>query len=250
MKDKKSARDLLGVFSEGTIDPWLLAQRCKAHYVQPTVGGKPAGPLVGYAGKDNQGRNYVGREYLDFSKMETHHFALSTVSWQLRDLLIERCTLKETDAFVGLPLGGLMLSAELSKVCDRLRIFPEKKVTKVATEDSREESELVFGRHIPQNGWSVVVVEDVCNNFSTTDKVLELIDSFGARVIAITCFLNRSTKFETEYQGIPIIANVRREIPQWEQDDPEVKDQVENGDVIWKPKNDWRPLAKAMAEAS
>ncbi|MCX6791002.1 MAG: hypothetical protein NTV62_02285, partial [Candidatus Gribaldobacteria bacterium] len=94
---------------------------------------------------------------------------------------------------------------------------------------------------------NVVLAEDVCNNFSTTSTSIDLVMHCGSRVIGIVCFLNRSTTIDKEMLGIPVIALVREPMPEWEQENSEVVDDIKAGNVVWKPKEteNW---AKLMAE--
>lgn len=118
---------------------------------------------------------------------------------------------------------------------------------------------LVFDRHEPDSrepftGEMWWIVEDVCNNFSTTAALVSLIESFKASVCGIICFLNRSTMVGGVFSprcglDLPVICVERQPIEQYEQGDPEVAADIEAGNVVWKPKNDWSTLAEAMAKA-
>jgi hypothetical protein len=125
--------------------------------------------------------------------------------------------------------------------------FLEKRVTALASASSREQSELVLARHELKDGSSGFVVEDVCNNFSTTDQAAAVLAANGVKLVSITCFLNRSSK--AEWEGRPVIALVDRPSQQWRQDDPAVAADIQVGNVVWKPKLEWPRLMKAVAEA-
>lgn len=62
----------------------------------------------------------------------------------------------------------------------------------MTTEAKREESILVIDRHDINNGDRVVLVEDLCNNFSTAEKLIQLVEEKSGVAIAIACMLNRS----------------------------------------------------------
>jgi orotate phosphoribosyltransferase len=154
----------------------------------------------------------------------------------------------------GAPEGGKSIAMILARSYprDTRYIYPEKKVTALATKNQREQSELVWSRHQPNQGDRVILCEDVCNNFSTTKKLIELIEKIkDAGVVAIACFLNRSTTISDnfEYNGrlLPILAVVRKPMPEWKQDDPEIECDVAYGNVVWKPKDDWPRLMRIMA---
>jgi orotate phosphoribosyltransferase len=220
--------------------------------------GKRLGPLVPYAGRDEQGRQYVGDEYANFAKAERRIPVLRSfaepLSVQIRKVLNRVVGGYEYlgGGYCGAPLGGNALAEMLADIHKRGYIFPEKKVVALPTETSREKAELVWGRHEPEEHEGWVIVEDVCNNFSTTLEMVNLIESRGAQVLAIACFLNRSTKVDTVYSPrpgleLPVIALVRRRMNEWQQDHPYVADDVKSGNVVWKPKNEWSKLADAMA---
>jgi len=87
-------------------------------------------------------------------------------------------------------------------------------------------------------------VEDVCNNFSTTQKLREIIESRGAKLVAITCAINRSGT--EKWDEMPVISSVFSPTEQFRQSEPEVIKLVRAGKVVWKPKQQWAELKKAM----
>jgi adenine/guanine phosphoribosyltransferase-like PRPP-binding protein len=239
-------------------DPLDVLRECGGYYECPKgADGKRLGPLVGYAGRDELDRQFVGDVYVNFAKAERHaqilrHFArrIETVLVGTTGELLQ--LLQESTGFCGAPEGGKALAVTLANIFDKQYIFPEKKITAVATTTSREVSNLAFDRHEPDGGDKWWIVEDVCNNFSTTTRLVGLIENFGAEVMGIICFLNRSLDIGDSFtvrEGLvlPIISIVRKPIAQYRQDDPAVVDDVSAGNVVWKPKNDWRRLAEAMA---
>jgi adenine/guanine phosphoribosyltransferase-like PRPP-binding protein len=156
--------------------------------------------------------------------------------------------------FCGAPEGGKALAVMLANYFGNQYIFPEKKVVTAATPNSREISKLVFDRHEPDEGDLWWITEDVCNNFSTTETMVNLIESFGARVVGVVCFLNRSLEVESEYRPstglvLPVVSLIRQKIDQYNQDDSAVAEDVRAGNVVWKPKNNWDKLAGAVAAA-
>jgi hypothetical protein len=138
-------------------------------------------------------------------------------------------------------------------------IKAEKKITALATADSREKSILAFSRHSIEPGYAYVIVEDVCNNFSTTDELVYLIHSAGGKVLAIVCFLDRSppgtlSSADEFYSkainlSIPVVSLVREPIAEYKQDDPAVAEDVARGNVVWKPKDEWNRLSLAVRNA-
>jgi adenine/guanine phosphoribosyltransferase-like PRPP-binding protein len=243
-----------------------MVKLCGGYYKCPKDGEKRLGPLVAYFGKyrahDNTEKQWVGEEYVNFAMAETHtpildHFASmfakkigSDKTSSLSDLW------HKSTCFCGAPEGGKALALLLARLWGRRYIYPEKIVTAVKTDTAREKSELRFDRHFPQPDDLVWIVEDVCNNFSTTTALIKLVESQGAKVAGILCFLNRSpvvgdifTLGDCE-QKLPVVSLVRKIIPEFKQDDPYVKADVEANNVVWKPKHAWPQLAAAMASAT
>jgi orotate phosphoribosyltransferase len=238
-------------------DPLELLRVCGGYYECPRdASGKRRGPLVGYAGRDALGRQFVGDVYVNFAAAERYGVVLQTIARALWKAL-DAAGIGRIDGFCGAPEGGKALAAVLAMLADAMYLFPEKRITAVATEKSREQSELIFSRHEPSEGERWVVVEDVCNNFSTIARLVELTERYKARIVGVGCFLNRSVDVESEYIAsrsgappirLPIVSLVRKALPQYRQDDSAVAAEVAAGNVVWKPKNDWHRLAEAMSK--
>jgi adenine/guanine phosphoribosyltransferase-like PRPP-binding protein len=214
------------------------------------------GPLVGYAGKyltpEGEEKQWVGDAYANFAKADEHPHLLVRYAECLFEQIYR--PLKKIDAFCGAPLGGYSFSNILGFIYRKDVIKAEKKVTALATATSREQSTIGFSRHSINEGSFYAIVEDVCNNFSTTESLIDLIESLGGIVTAIVCGLNRSIAVDDYYfsqtigRKIPVIGLVRKPIPEYRQDDPAVADDIARGNVVWKPKNDWPRLMKAMTD--
>ncbi len=233
--------------------PLEILRQCGGYYKCPRdTDGKPLGPLVGYAGKDSQGRQYVGYEYANFAKAEEQPGVLKFFAEETSFPLLGR--VEGIDAFCGAPLGGLGFALMLAQANSSRYLFAEKQVLEAARDSQREKAMLTFNRHEPLPGENICIVEDVCNNFSTTDELCGRIFSKGAKVIGIVCLLNRSVDVDDMFlfkdgafaAPIPVVSLVRQVIPQYQQDDPEVAEYVNTGNVIWKPKDRWDQLMLAM----
>ena len=236
-------------------------ENCGGYYACPKgPDGSRLGPLVGYAGKytaaDGTQKQFVGDIYANFAKAEVYSHVLEFFAECLAERLEEQAVMADVGAFCGAPIGGYSLADALGRACRIKAIKAEKKITALATEWQREKSKLVFGRHNVEPGFNYVIVEDVCNNFSTTAELIALIRSAGGNVLAIVCFLNRSLdvndiylygmEAKAEPLQIPVISLVRLPIKEWKQDDPAVADDIAKGNVVWKPKDEWDRLMKAM----
>ena len=231
--------------------PLAILQRCGGYYECPTdPDGKHLGPMVGYAGEYAPGMHWVGYVYANFAKAEAQPSVLQHYCVGLRELMLYS-PLEEVDVFCGAPLGGMATAYQLALLFDCQYGFAEKKVLKAAADGQREESKLVFGRHEVDAGDNVIIVEDVCNNFSTTEELLRLIKKAGGNVLAIVTLLNRSATVADVYYSpcggtIPVVSMVTKPIPQYRQDDPRVSATIAAGNVVWKPKAEWDRLMTAM----
>lgn len=232
-------------------DPLEMARLAGGWYLCPRdKDGNPLGPFVVFAGRYQPGdENFIGDRYLNFAKVEQWPVLLHEIANRLvKGLRIP------IDVFCGMPMGGIKL-AEWLGYCYCLgcrSIYPDKKVLEIATALSREKTKLVFGRHNPEPGDNVAIVEDVANNFSTTQEAIDLVLANGARPVAIVCFLNRSLDVEDMYQpkegpALPVISLVRQKMPEWRQDEPLVAKMIAEGRVVWDPKKEWDKLEAAMA---
>lgn len=232
---------------------------CGGYYACPKdAQGLRLGPLVGYAGKylglGGEQMQFVGDIYANFAMAEIYPNVLKYFQLILASQLDSAVGIRNVDAFVGAPIGGYSLADSLGLAHNIEMIKAEKKITALATTETREKSKLVFARHSVVPGYSYVIVEDVCNNFSTTEELIVLINSAGGRVVAIACFLNRSLIVDTVYHSItasgdvPVVSVVRLPINEWRQDDPAVATDIVSGNVVWKAKDEWTRLMQAMRD--
>jgi orotate phosphoribosyltransferase len=233
-----------------THDPLMVLRALNGYYECPvSASGKRLGPLVGYAGKDGQGRQFVGEVYANFGEMEQWPYIMHTFG---KELIKNNEVLHSIDCLCGAPLGGMTFGTVVADLLACRYIFPEKVVTAVATEGQREQTTLKFARHKIVSGENVVIAEDVINNVSTAEMMIKMFLDASATVKALVCLLNRSLTVDAVYHSqvagcdIPVIAVVRKPIQQWQQDDPAVAEDVTNGNVVWKPKNEWDHLMVAM----
>ncbi len=234
-------------------------RRCGGYYVCPKdKQGRRLGPLVGYAGKYvtdmpfgnrilAQSKQYVGDIYASFAKTDEYPWVLEHYANSMGDL-----GLYGMDAFCGAPYGGHGFSQALGSAFKKPITKAEKKIVALPTPTSREKTELVFGRHGVEPGAKYAIVEDVCNNFSTTEQLISLITSLEGKVVAVVCLLNRSPLIDSSYSSptlgcaIPVVSLVRKVIDEYKQDDPAVREDIEKDNVVWKPKDRWNFLMDQM----
>lgn len=234
-------------------------RRCGGYYACPKDDrGRRLGPLVGYAGKyqapGGEQKQWVGEIYANFAKAEEYpeilfHFA-DSMEEKLEPLI------NRIDIFCGAPIGGYDFSKMLGLAFGRRAIKAEKKVIALTSETAREQSKLVFARHNIEKGARYAIVEDVCNNFSTTAELIAQILLLGGEITVIVCLLNRSLEVDDYFfntatdMKIPVASLVRLPISEYHQDDPFVVDDIKRNNVAWKPKDEWDRLMEAMSAHS
>lgn len=209
---------------------------------------KRQGPLVAYAGRDEDDRQFVGDLYANFAEAEQWPDIYD--AWRTR--FFGELNELSIDTYMGMPMAGILVAASVVRMMPGSRlIYPDRKVVALATDKSRERSVLTFGRHsIKTPGERVALCEDVTNNFSTTHEAAELVANNGGIVVAIVTILNRSERicFKDGDHQIPVIALVQKPMPQYKQDDPAVAVDVAVGNVVWKVKPEWQRLKAIMQQ--
>ncbi len=229
------------------IDPLEVLYDLDGYYSCPKDGDKRLGPLVGYAGRDDLGRQYVGDIYANLAKAEQWPWVYNAWMMKVKPALRGH----QVDTYVGMPMGGILVSADLARTMEARRIYAEKEVLELKTATSREKTRLVMGRHDEiEKGERLAICEDVVNNLSTAKEAIELYESQGGVVVAIITLLNRSSAIDYNHNGrlIPIVAMVHKPMPQYRQDDEEVVADIAAGNVVLKPKSKWIDLKFIMGE--
>ncbi len=238
-------------------DPLKLLEKIGGFYEVIKDGDKRLTPLVGYAGKyktdDEKELQYVGEVYANFAKAEEH----PRVMHHFTSMLWGKLKLTKPVVFVGPAMGGISVAQGMAyhasgKIKARYACA-EKIVTAVKTDTMREQSILQLARHTVHAGEKVIISEDVMNNYSTTKMLIELIEGAGARVEAIVGLLNRSMTVKDSFvyknRSIPVIPLVYKPFDEYKQDDPYVRDDMQAGNVVFKPKNEWDRLQTAVTMA-
>ncbi|MFA5753876.1 MAG: orotidine-5'-phosphate decarboxylase [Patescibacteria group bacterium] len=227
-------------------DPFETLKACRGYYHSPVVDNNTLGPLVGYAGTYEDGgqkKNFVGLEYYNFSQVEEKAKVLDWFGKDLAQVIIN-CGL-ECDVVIGAPMGGVRLAGDVGRHLGCRAIFAEKKFLPMAEGDKgKAKSTLVLGRHVINPGDRVVIVEDVCNNFSTSLELANLIKSQGGQPVAIVCAFNRSGL--SAWECLPVINSWFIPTEQFRQDDPKVAGLIADQKIFWTAKDHWPQLLAVM----
>ncbi|MDD3711002.1 MAG: phosphoribosyltransferase family protein [Patescibacteria group bacterium] len=228
------------------IPPLEILKNCDGYYSAKNEAGEIIGPLVAYAGtyetKDGQKKNKVGFEYFNFAKAEENPEVLDYFA----KTLAEKLKPLQPDMIIGAAMGGIFLTGLTAKHLACRLGFTEKKVVKPADpiNGTKEVSELIIDRHEIKPGDKIVVIEDVVNNYSTTEKMKELIEEKGGQFLGIGCAVNRSGEISYDYLPVKSVCFVKAE--QFQQDDSEVAELIAAGKIVWKAKQSWPELKAAM----
>jgi adenine/guanine phosphoribosyltransferase-like PRPP-binding protein len=226
-------------------DPYQILKDCDALYESPKdENGKYIGPLVAYAGLDENGKNFVGFHYVNIAQAEQEYLPRIELSKMIAEKITQ--VVGKPDRLIAAPMGGIIFAASTSNFLETKVSFFEKKFIRLndLEKNIREEYELIYKRHNLNHGEKVIIFEDLCNNFSTTQKMIEMLKELGAEVVAIACIFNRSDK--KDLMGIPVISVMHIPIPEYKQDDPTVKEILESGNIVLSAKKEWSRLKEAM----
>jgi orotate phosphoribosyltransferase len=233
-----------------------LGKRCNAVYVCPKVGSVRQGPLVAYAGKDEQGRNLVGDIYFNFRKIETHLQVVKAFAEAAYDKLCAENLLDTFDTICGIPNGGRTFGQMLALVAGKRFTYADKK-PKPTEDGKKQEYSWDLSQFEFEQGERVAIAEDVYNNFQNTDHTLAEIAAAGADIVLLAGALNRSPFYETIYtpqsipfagRKLPIIASIREAYPEYRQDDPAVADDIAAGKLELEVKKNWAHLCYIMEQ--
>lgn len=229
-------------------------ENCQGHYACPRgPDGQLLGPIVGYTAEYAPGKNWVGFEYFNFSQADQWPAVIADFALAMGDRLSQRGI--TPDLIVGAPWAGVKFSQEVAWYIGCRHIFAEKEVTGF-DEKGKKLEELILGRYegMVCAGDRVVIGEELVNDASTTQKLIDLIENVGGKVMAIACVINRSYPFRDSLEisgraSIPIVGVINRSTPQYRQDDPLVAEAIAAGNVVWKPKYAWNQMKAAMDAA-
>jgi orotidine-5'-phosphate decarboxylase len=259
------------------------------YYTSLDKDGKRIGPMVGYAGTylDQNGSKlqYVGDIFANCLRLLRKPWILNKLvemsSLEVHTFLLEKCMHNEVNPefvnklhFYGAPMGGIPVAltlANLVKFQDENNVSPlkptisglfgyfDKEVTAVATETLREQTVLNDKSFPIESGEFYVSVEDVINNLKTTREAVYKIIEKGGIPVLIFCLFNRSNTTEFYFNEvvngkrvsifIPIISACRKELPEYKQDNPEIKNYIAiEGNLVKQPKKAWGELITKMLQ--
>ena len=242
----KTNRDVPPIEVHG--DPFKALEKFGGVYQCPKdLSGKRRGPLVACGGtyaKNNQRLAYVGETYYCFAQAMQYPYLVDHWARRLSDKISQDFNICDEDVYLGLPLQGACLAQSLARNSKYTRAVQVER-------PGGEFASLQVKSYQVFWGDQAIIVEDIGNSFRTAEEVITQIEAMGAKAKAIVCVCTRSHKTCFHLPGgreIPIISLARKEIPQYQQDDPYVAKDVEIGNVIWEPEKNWGALMELMKQ--
>lgn len=113
----------------------------------------------------------------------------------------------KVDLCVGPAMGGVIISYELARALGVNAIFTE-----------RENGKMTLRRGFSiEKDTNVIIVEDVITTGKSSFETVDVIESCGANVIALTSIVNRSNK--DEINNLPIISASKIYVEVWDEED-------------------------------
>ena len=113
----------------------------------------------------------------------------------------------KVDLCVGPAMGGVIISYELARALGVNAIFTE-----------RENGNMTLRRGFSiEKDMNVIIVEDVITTGKSSFETVDVIESCGANVVALTSIVNRSNK--DEINGLPIISASKIDVEVWDEED-------------------------------
>lgn len=211
------------------------------------------GPLAGYTSKGEDGLNRVGPEYANFRVFEDHPDVLEVIADKMSMAAFREMPSihGQVVTFCGIPTGGATIVKILSDRTSLRCVWGEKREIGMRTATTRADTEIYFPPGMePEPGENIALVEDVTNAFSTTTAVIQLIESYGARVVLILAFLNRSPTVRDSFayggRSIRVTALWNEPMPLYDQTDPVVREAIEAGNFYLDTKAYWGKFMEAM----
>ena len=239
-------RDVPPIQAHG--NPFETLERCGGLYQCPIdLSGKRRGPLVACGGtyiKNNQRLAYVGEIYYYFAQAMQYPYIVDHWARHLSNKIDQDFNIHDEDVYLGLPLQGSCLAQSLARNSKYTRAVQVER-------PGGELTPLKVKSYQICRGDQAIIVEDIGNSFRTAEEVISQIEVMGAKARAIVCVCTRSQKncfHLPSGRVIPIISLERKVIPQYQQDDPFVATDIQNGNIVWEPESDWGKLKVYMGK--
>ncbi|HAO81387.1 MAG TPA: hypothetical protein DDW92_02750 [Candidatus Veblenbacteria bacterium] len=215
-----------------------LLQKLGILYVRPKRGLEPIGPAVGrqstYTNPVNgeEPLHYVSENYYNGKVLLLYPLVIKHLAQAILTQMNKEYAIKEAE-FQGLGPGGEMLAHILQLQMDKLL----SNNSSINSDNGRDK---------------VVLVQDILEPIPL-GKAIEANRNKGKLASLICTIVNPDTYF-TDFihapQGpIMLITLIKEVLVRYRQDHLLVKADVESGNIIWDPKNEWDKLAKVMEEA-
>lgn len=228
---------------------------CGAFYIRKEGTNMPFVEVAKTYSVDAEERHYVSNQYLNFREALKNLRVLEILAQRM----VEKLAGLSTTKFFGAPTGGCGLAKRISEIRNQQQGGGlNTSINTWKTRFNEESDGIDYQSDQINDGDKIVLVEDVCNQFSTTKEILRLFkkQEKKVKIVTVICILNRSENIEnilkiTDYpDDIPVIYLERMPTVIYKQEDNCVAKAVTAGTKIIKnPKENWKELKEAMWQA-
>lgn len=139
-------------------------------------------------------------KYVQCAKLMMYPEKTQTVLTQV----VQKLKNLEFDIIVGPAIGGIVPAYELARLTGKICMYAE-----------RENDVMTLRRGFELfPGQKVIICEDVITTGKSSMEVAQVINSYGAEVVALACIVDRSSETLT----IPVYSAIKMEIETYEKD--------------------------------
>ena len=127
-------------------------------------------------------------EKLDFDNVSRNRILVSIASRRLAKLISSKFT--KVDAIVAIATGANILAKPTAKHLSKLL---NSNVIAVETIKDLDKNFSIANKNLSLGGLKTVIIDDVFNHGTNSDKVIKLLSSLGAKALAVAVVFNRNT---------------------------------------------------------
>ena len=215
-----------------------LLQKLGVLYIRPKRVLEPIGPLVGrqstYSNPDikREPLHYVSENYYNGKVLLLYPTVIKHLAQAILEKMQPQSAIRQM-TFRGLAPGGEMLAHFLELEMKKLPGLQGL----IGSENGQDK---------------VVLVQDILDPMQLK-KAIEVTQKIKKEIFFVCAIIEPDRCFDGfvhASQGpIVLITLIKELLVRYQQDHPLVKEDVDNGNIVWDPKNDWDLLAKVIEEA-
>lgn len=224
-------------------DPYKTLMNCGAIYTVPRhEDGRYAGPLVAFTsgiyGDGGKFLPHIGETYINSRQIIRHPIVGIYFASIMFDALVKANVLDTFTAFVGIPTCGIPFAYDLARLTGKEVVLAR-----------RDGKGFTIDQYVLKEHRNIWLVDDVVNAGSTALALFgELRNHTTSSIAGMSCYVNRSP--HRGFSNTPLISCL--DLPHtfriYHQKDEQVRDEVENDNVEWNPKDNWDTLMRFMGK--